>query len=289
MSALPWRGPGPGRPDLLLPPQRLPLRLGRRLRKQWRYVGFWSEELMISAARIEVGPVGQTFSAVLDRADGELHEWTRLRAPGRRGEVWTDGGNFGGERTAAVTRIASPGVEATLRISDGPWVEAVCPSGKRAYTWTRKRSTRIECEARIGDRRVRASGHGIEDESAGYHPRHTTWEWCAGAGRSLDGRHLAWNLVSGINDPPEDSERVIWIDGEASEPGPVSFDGLEGIEFGDRSRLEFSVEAERRREENLLLVRSSYRQPFGSFSGSLPGALELEHGLGVMEHHEATW
>jgi hypothetical protein len=38
------------------------------------------------------------------------------------------------------------------------------------------------------------------------------------------------------------------------------------------------------------LVRSSYRQPFGAFSGELPGGLAtLTEGLGVMERHEAWW
>ena len=40
-----------------------------------------------------------------------------------------------------------------------------------------------------------------------------------------DGRSVGWNLVAGINDPPERSERAIWIDGEPFEPGPVEFDG----------------------------------------------------------------
>jgi hypothetical protein len=95
--------------------------------------------------------------------------------------------------------------------------------------------------------------------------------------------------VSGINDPPESSERAIWIDGEPTEPGPVTFDDLEAITFGDGSRLEFAGECERRRDENRMLVRYSYRQPLGTFSGTLPGGIELATGLGVMEHHDAHW
>lgn len=244
---------------------------------------------MVCAGRVEVGPVGQTFWAIFDRSRGELHERTRLRAPRTRGQVWTEGGTHGGERRGVVTQIDAREAEATLRIADGPWVEAVCASGDDGYTWTRKRSTQIECEIRIGDRRLAASGRGIEDESAGYHPRHTSWCWSAGAGQATDGREIAWNLVSGINDPPVNSERVVWVGGEPQEPGPVEFDGLDGVAFDDGSRVGFVAEAERRRKENLLLVRSSYRQPFGSFTGSLPGGIELEGALGVMEKHDATW
>ena len=141
---------------------------------------------------------------------------------------------------------------------------------------------------RIGERRIRCEARGVEDESCGYHPHHTVWDWSAGIGRTTDGREVAWNLVEGINDPPRSSERAIWVDGVPSEPGPSRFDGLEAIDC-DGARLEFSAEAERSKEESRLGVSYSYRQPFGTFSGSLPGGLELAEGLGVVEHHDANW
>ena len=74
---------------------------------------------------------------------------------------------------------------------------------------------------RVGERRIRCDARGVEDESAGYHPRHTVWSWSAGVGTLPDGREVGWNLVEGVNDPPERSERAIWVDGEPFEPGPV--------------------------------------------------------------------
>jgi hypothetical protein len=108
-------------------------------------------------------------------------------------------------------------------------------------------------------------------------------------GRTSDGRALGWNLVSGINDPDHRSERAIWVAGAPSEPGRVSFEGLEAIVFDDGARLEFAGECERSKEENRVIARYSYRQPLGAFSGTLAGGLELDHGLGVMEHHDARW
>src|SRR5205085_25070 len=45
----------------------------------------------------------------------------------------------------------------------------------------------------------------------------------------------------------------------------------------------------RARQDNLVIVRSSYRAPFGTFAGTLPGGTELARGSGVMEHHSARW
>jgi hypothetical protein len=59
--------------------------------------------------------------------------------------------------------------------------------------------------------------------------------------------------------------------------------------LGTVGALRFEREAERRRRERRLLVRSEIRQPFGTFSGRLPGGAEVAHALGVTEHHRARW
>jgi hypothetical protein len=40
---------------------------------------------------------------------------------------------------------------------------------------------------------------------------------------------------------------------------------------------------------NLIVMRSRYRQPFGTFAGELPGGLRLAEGYGVMEEHDVRW
>jgi hypothetical protein len=77
----------------------------------------------------------------------------------------------------------------------------------------------------------------------------------------------------------------VWVDGVAAETAPARFDAdLTGI-----GALRFSAEATREQRQNLLLVRSRYRQPFGTFSGELPGGIELADGYGVMEDHDVWW
>ena len=297
LARLPWRGPEGERPDLPMPPADMPMRSAGGWRKRWRYVGAFSDDWMVCAASVAIGPLGQSFWAILDRTTGELIERTRMRMPVSRGEVWThcrDEGTtweLGGDVNGIVTRVESGDVEVKLSIGDGTWAECVCPNGEGAYVWTRKRSAPIRCRLRLPGRdQIDVEMRGIEDESAGYHPRHTVWSWSAGVGVATDGREVAWNLVQGVNDPPERSERAIWVEGEAlpREPGPVSFAGLDAIAFEGGERLEFTKEAERAKSENRILVKYAYRQPFGTFSGSLDG-IELASGVGVMEHQDALW
>jgi hypothetical protein len=260
-----------------------------RLRKRWRYVAAFSDELMVCAARVQVGPMGQTFWALLDRGSGELHESTRMRMPGTSGEVQAD--PPGGECGSSRVEIASADVSGVLEVGDGkPW-EVTCRNQGGGDVWTRKR-VGVPVTGRLviaGGRSFEVDAPGVIDETDGHHPRHTVWNWSAGVGRTTDGRTLGWNLVEGVNDPETGSERAIWVDGEPVEAPVSTFDGLDGIRFADGSRLAFTKEAERRREENKFVVRYSYRQPFGTFTGSLPGGIRLESGMGVMEHHDALW
>jgi Protein of unknown function (DUF2804) len=277
IGGIPWRGPGAGRPDLPLPPAPMPLWRDGAMRKRWRYVGFYGEELMLCAARAEVGPSGQAFWVLWDRVDGRELAHTTLR-PGSR-EVVLDGSRL---------LIDAPGLHADLLLGKADPIESICPSGP-GWGWTRKRAgVPMRGRVEIPGRRFDLDGEGVDDESAGYQARHTSWHWSAGVGTATDGRALAWNLVEGINDSPENSERAVWVDGRPHEPAPVAFDGLDRVRFAEGSRLDFEGGAERSRDDNFLLVRSTYRHRFGTFSGRLDG-IELADGRGVMESHTALW
>jgi hypothetical protein len=96
---------------------------------------------------------------------------------------------------------------------------------------------------------------------------------------------VAWNLVTGVHDALRGSERTVWISGDAREVPPAAFSpGLDAV--GD---LRFAAEAERARRDDVVLFASDYRQPFGTFSGTLPGGVELAEGYGVMERHAVRW
>jgi hypothetical protein len=258
---------------LRLPPQAMPSRQGSRPLKAWRYVGVYGPELMLCAAIVRVGPAKQSFWAVWDRAHQELRERTILS---QTKMVRLEYGRL---------VIEDPVVQLDLRIAESDGIETVHPSGE-SYAWTRKQggipATGI---ATIAGRTHTINAHAIVDDTAAYYERHTRWRWSAGVGESVSGQPVAWNLVEGVNDTDTSSERTIWIDGIPQEPPRQAFaDDLSRV--GD---LSFTAEATRSRDENRLLVRSRYRQPFGTFGGTLPDGSRLKSGYGVMEDHDAWW
>ncbi|HWF33758.1 MAG TPA: DUF2804 family protein [Solirubrobacteraceae bacterium] len=255
----------------------MPARRGLRALKAWRYVGIYGPELMICIGAVRIGPARQAFWALWDRQASLLYEHTVLG----HGAVCLERGR---------ARVADRRVELDVELTETDGIEAICPSGA-SYAWTRKQGgVRARGAVAIDGRLRPIDARAVIDDSAGYHERAVSWRWSAGVGATDDGRSLAWNLVSGINDPPRGSERTIWLDGEAIEVGPNAFaHDLASVDFAEGGGLHFRPEAERVRHENMGLIRSSYRQPFGTFTGRLPGGIELGHGFGVMEEHEVRW
>ena len=227
------------------------------MRKSWTWVGAFGPDLMLCAASARIGPARTAWWAVWD---GErLHERTYRR----RGPV-----------TATPERVHVPGVLDLVVEPGTPWAV------RTGAMWTRKRPARVHGTA-LG-RPVDLAG--LVDESAGRHPRRMSWCWSAGAGELTDGRAVTWNLVDGLHDGAEDSERAVWIDGTPHHVAPQPFHGLAGA--GD---LRFDAVATRARRENLILIASDYEQPFGTYAGALPEAGELRAGWGVMERHRVRW
>ncbi|MEP6850058.1 MAG: DUF2804 family protein [Acidobacteriota bacterium] len=259
---------------IVLPPERMPMFYRRRLRKQWLYVAVWSPRVLLSVCSIGVGPFSQAFWALWD---GET-----LRQQTRRGRGLVDLNDM-----RVRFRDGRVSVDLTLDEEDA---FQVLNFDDRAYTWTGKQLVRATGSIRVEGVSYEIDAPGLVDESAGYHPRHTRYKWSAGAGTDMQGRSVAWNLAEGINDAAINSERTVWVDAVPNEVGPVSIDeSLAGITFAEGSRLDFRPEAVRETHDNLLVIRSNYRHPFGTFSGTLPGGIQLRDARGVMENHDVFW
>ncbi len=272
-----YGGPRPTELDgLALPPAPMPGRRGSRPLKQWRYVGVYGPDLMLCVGTVRIGPFRQEFWAVWDRDTGRLHERTRRS---HRAVDLTEGRVVVDDDDVAIA----------LELDEQPGIETVCPSGS-AYAWTRKQGgVAAAGTVTVGGLERQVGSRAVIDDTAGYHARHTRWHWSAGVGVATDGHPVAWNLVEGVNDPEASSERTVWVSGNAVEPPPSDF-------ADDLSRVDgllFQQESVRARNENYGLLRSRYRQPFGTFTGRLPApngaGPELAEGYGVMEFHDAFW
>lgn len=271
-SGLPARGAAVRALGLVLPPDRLPLRLGGRPLKRWRYVGVFTPEVMLCVAEARIGPLPLRWWAV-----ALPDEALRGRSTSGRGGVRLDG---------ARVHVEADGVRIDLDLDENEGVETISPAGE-GYAWTRKQAgVGVRGSVGLGGRRLDLSGaRSVVDDSAGYHLRHTAWRWSAGVGTAADGRRVGWNLVAGIHDAPGASERTVWIDGEPREVGPVAF----APDLSAVAGLRFSEWSAREDHANLMLLRSHYRQPFGTFTGELPGGIGLAEGFGVMESHDVRW
>jgi hypothetical protein len=221
--------------------------------KQWRWLGAFSEDALLCVAQARVGIARVAWWAVWDR---HVLEERTLRS-------W---------RGVSVTPVtaAVPG-RLSLTLSPGEAIEATT-----GPMWTRKTPVRVT--GTVLGRPFDAPG--LLDESAGFHPRRTSWRWSAGAGVDEAGTDVLWNLVEGMHGA---AECAVWVAGEAHAVPVQPFDGLKRV-----GGLRFSAEAARARRENFLVIASDYEQPFGTFAGMLPVAGRVR-GLGVMERHEARW
>jgi hypothetical protein len=227
------------------------------LLKRWTWIGAFAPELMLCAAVARVGPARSAWWAVWD---GErLHERTFRRL---------------GPVTATPSRVAVRGVLDLSVVTGTPWE---CTTGP---IWTRKSPALVR--GTVLGRPVELRGLVVESE--GRHARETSWWWSCGVGETGDGRAVTWNLVDGLHDGVDESERCVWLDGQPAHVPPQAFRGLEGV--GD---LAFDAVATRARKEDYGLLMSDYEAPFGRFSGALPVGGELRSGFGVMERHEARW
>jgi hypothetical protein len=279
VDELPKRGDDVAALALPLPPGRMPLVRRRRQLKRWRYVGVYGPDLMLCAGRARVGVIPQGFWGVVEPGR-PLRDLTSARGAGVR---------FDGSRV--LIDAPAQGVRADLLVEESGGVESVNPhpvGGDGGYVWTRKQAgVPARGWVELDGRRIDVDGLAVVDDTAGYHARHTSWLWSAGVGRGRGGERVGWNLVTGVNDGPVASERTVWVDGAPTEVGPVEF-AADLSRVGDLEFSEWPGSA-RVDDTNAIVFASRYRQPFGTFSGTLPDGTQLAEGYGVMEAHDVTW
>ena len=302
-------GPGAGRPDLPLPPDKLPIRRGGNWRKRWRYVAAFCDEFMVCAARVQVGPLGQTFWAVWDREQRDAARAHPRDAPGRRAA------RSGPSSTSGERPDGSTGRPSTVAPWSGSRRRRAVDSEQRAGVPARRRGRvgrvrlpdrrgrqlHVDAQARDVPRRVRRARRRAADQLRGARGR-------GRVGRLPPPPHRL-ELVGGRRARPPTGARSAgtWSAGSTTRRSAPSarsgstasrqraragrrFDDLDAIDFDDGSRLEFSAEAERSKARTgrgrQLLATASRSAPSAA---RCPAGSSSPSGFGVMEHHDAHW
>ena len=170
MTDLPARGAHVRELGLALPPEPMPIWRRGSLLKRWRYVGYFSEEVMMCAGEARVGPLPRCWWAIAERGEA-IRQRSSLGSAGLR-------------MRGRCLSVAFEDVHVALELEESTGVEVVTPVGQRGgYIWTRKQGDAgVRGSIVVGERQYRADGVAFVDDSAGYHPRHTAWNWCAGVG-----------------------------------------------------------------------------------------------------------
>lgn len=307
------RTPGLG---ALAGPGRARAALRRLRRKRWRWIGAFQEDLSVVAAVVDLGYIGAAWACVA-KGDQVLFDasWRapaaagiRVRGPGEAAlalaprRLVSTTPLPGGE---VVLTVEVEGLRLGLDLLPGDTALSVVSDVGRGSGLPGATVKRAGCRVRgavevKGERTSLDRALAVVDWTEAYFPRRVTWWWGAAAGLA-DGKTVGLNLAAGVHDDPGGrwGENALWLDGVPSALPAVSFGVGEGrtpwtIRSADGAvDLVFSPRAERGEQTNLLLIASRYRQPFGTFSGTIKDAagriVRVEGLPGVAEHHVVTW
>ncbi len=281
--------------------------------RRWCYVAAGDGATVIGAAVVHLGVAGVAFAFA--RVGGVQATWelTRPFARGLRvGEVPAGGAEARvGQAHLELDpdgsiRLDVPTRAGRLRAdvgAAGTVTPAVLATRTEAGGWnvTRKAAGMPATgEVRLGSGPTVDLGGDAgawSDWTVGRQDRHTTWRWAAGAGSTADGRRVGVNASTGMNGC-EAGEDVVWWDGvpHAWDLGALMASGDPEADpwqvTGPGTSLRLTPQGARAADERLLVARSRYVMPFGTWAGTLadPDGRPAEVRLaGVAEDHLAVW
>ena len=307
---------------------RLPRALAGLRLKQWQHVGLVLPDAFIGLAVVDLGYLRTTWCHVVDRRKGAHFEHKRMSpwldlSVGR--ELWDDRCHVRASGYSVEIRnhldegehrvrieVAGSGereaVSADLRcahdLTQTEPLVVVLPVGPNRGMYSHKVALPLEGSLRIGGADVAIDPQqcfAIWDVHKAHYPRRTFWEWATFAGRDSRGRALAMNLTRNVNrDDAALNENAVWVDGRIELLGPAVFDfdrrrPLEPWHVGTADGavdLEFLPQGDRHENLRLGVIASVFRQPYGTFRGTIPfrgERLQVDGMFGVCEDHVAVW
>lgn len=295
--------------------------LGRLRLKQWEHWLVVHPELAVTLAVVDAAVTRLVWIQVIVRATGQRFEH-RVEGPFVSASVgralWnehTAGGGSGVEVAihnhldegahrlrAEGSQEGLPKVTLALVAHGGPPAEAlavVLPLGRSRGMYSHKVPLPLSGEVRVGDEVYRfdpAECTAILDVHKAHYPRETWWNWATAVGFDGGGRRIAFNLTRNVVEGDALHENAAWIDGKLHLLSKAKFNlGADpwtaGTEDGAVD-LRFEAEGERSEDVDYGVLKSMFRQRYGTFSGRLRvggEGITLNRGFGLFEDHRSRW
>lgn len=291
----------------------------RRFRlKRWLWSGIATDDVFVSLAIVNLGYASQAFCYAVDLRNRKRIADGKAVAPPwntKVAESMTTPGELAAFRcrtaTARVVRtdahlvVAVRGLgldlDAELGFDAPPPIAAIVdragPDGSFKNATEKRALLPTTGELRVGDRTISLrDAFGGYDFTSGILARRTSWRWGFAMGRSADGVPVAFNLVDGFVGQPE---CALFVDKEVL-PLPeakITYDAGApaspwSIEAADAAHLRFEPAFVYVDNSNFGVVRASFLQPGGVYSGELRAGdrwLRIERLSGVIEDQDVVW
>jgi hypothetical protein len=282
--------------------------------KRWVYVGIATDDVYVGLAVLRMGYVGGAFLYAYDASAQRMlvrRSWTALPSAayvadqgGRRCRAtFLSGSTRVDLAPMRHVRVATRGLELDVELDATrapPAIGAIAEVAEGRFDATEKRALlAVSGRLRVdGTPRSLRGGLAGYDFTSGLLPRRTRWRWGFALGRDRAGEPFALNLVEGF---VGESECALWTCGELVPlaEGRFAFDPSRSeapwrvTTADDALRLTMTPGEVHRERRELGVLRSSFVQPCGAWSGSiaLPGRPPLVVGraLGVTEDQDITW
>lgn len=301
-------------PKVELGPLGLRDRIARR--KRWVWGAFVTGDVWISFALVRTGYAATVFAFAYDLAGKRMLADRTVIGPSARvaddfhaqGEV----AHFqlgqkhvslvrSGSRLAVRIRLEDIAVDAAIDEASGPpAITAIAPvgaPGEGCLNATEKRvllgvTGGATCAGRDF---TLDGGYAGYDYTHGLLPRHTTWRWAYAQGRTTAGEPIGLNVVQGF---VGEAECAAWLSGRLIAIAQPDFD----FDVADPMKpwrltaagidLRFTPGAVHAQRTKLVVVKSRFVQPVGTFTGTLRlegHDVEVDGLPGVVEDQDVLW
>jgi hypothetical protein len=284
--------------------------------KRWVYVAIASDDLFCGLAVVDLGYVKSTFGFAYARDGGMLADKSAIGHPVSGGVAnGIDSGlcaNFSAGRTRVeivrrgneleIDAAFFPDLEIRARLDANvkhPPLSAIGPVPGGIIDATEKHALLpVTGDVVVrGERRSLKGAVGGWDYTHGYLARHTQWRWGYLLGRTTSGERIGMNLVEGFLG---ECECGVWIDDVLHPVGEGRFSFNKDspldpwtITSSDGALdLRFEPGGMHAEKNDFKVVRSSFLQPVGTYSGTIRvggRTLTIDRVLGVAEDQDVVW